>query len=501
MTRRTAISVMTTPLLARGSRTFDRDFGYALDAAAAIRAGDISSVELTTHVFGRIERFDAKVNAFVYQMRDEALAKARRIDAAVARKENLPPFAGVPIVVKEAFGVAGRPCTWGIPGLKNAIPATNADAVQRLLDSGAVLIGATNVPVELKDEQTYNDIYGTTNNPWDLTRTPGGSSGGTSAALAAGMGFLGLGTDAGGSIRGPAHCCGIFGHKPTLDIVSLRGCSPGGARSEAGFSGLISVAGPMARSTADLETAMRVLGGSTPPDSVAYSWKLPAPRHTRLRDFRVGYILEDPMTPVSSEIKPAIESAVLAVEKAGAQVQRGWPADFSLQESFSHYFILLNALGFSLASPQRQAQEKANFAAGKDDIRAAGALIDFASWQSHNLRRLALRALWQRYFEHIDVFLMPVLPVAAFPHDHSEQARRVLSTPEGPLPYLQATLSYPSVANLTGCPATAAPVGKTSTGLPVGIQILGPYLEDATPIQFAGLLAEETGGFSPPTGY
>src|SRR5262249_23725560 len=144
--------------------------------------------------------------------------------------------------------------------------------------------------------------------------------------------------------------CGIFGHKPTLDLVSLRGSAPGGARLDAGFSNLISVAGPMARAAEDLEAAMRVLGGPTIPDSVAYSWNLPAPRHKQLRDFRVGYIVEDPMTPVSSEIKPTITSVVRAIDKAGAKVQAGWPAEFSLQELFSHYFVLLNALNFSLAS-------------------------------------------------------------------------------------------------------------------------------------------------------
>src|SRR5262249_52231213 len=150
---------------------------------------------------------------------------------------------------------------------------------------------------------------------WDLSRTPGGSSGGAAAALAAGLGFLGLGTDLGGSIRAPAHCCGIFGHKPTLDVVSLRGCAPGGVRMDPGFSSLMSVAGPMARTAGDLDLAMRVLGGPTPPDSVAYTWKLPVARHDRLPDFRVGYILEDPMVPISSEVKPVLESAVQAVEK------------------------------------------------------------------------------------------------------------------------------------------------------------------------------------------
>jgi amidase len=162
---------------------------------------------------------------------------------------------------------------------------------------------------------------------------------------------------------------------------------------------------------------------------------------------------------------------------------------------------MLWAFMFSVAPPEEQAQQRAQLGARKDDPQAAGSLIDFASWQRHNLRRIAFRAAWQQYFRNFDAFLLPALPVPAFPHDHTEQVRRTLATPEGPLPYLQALLSYMSVAILTGCPATVAPAGKTAKGLPVGIQILGPYLEDATPIRLASLLANENGGFTPPQGY
>jgi amidase len=502
MTRRNAVSTLAASLAARGGApAFDPDFGSALQAAAAIAARKISAVELTRHVFQRIDQFQPKLNAFVYQMRQEALEAAGRADEAVARKRKRPPLAGVPVVIKESFGVAGRPCTWGVPALRDARAPANSTAVQRLLDAGAVPIGGTNVPLELMDGQSYNEIYGTTNNPWDLTRTPGGSSGGIAAALAAGLGFLGLGSDIGGSIRAPAHCCGIFGHKPTLDVVSFRGHAPGGQLAPAGFSTLLACGGPMARTAADLEAALRVLAGPEPPDSVAYAWRLPPPRHQQLRGFRIGYVLEDPMVHVSSEIQPALESAVRALERAGAKLQRGWPPGFSLLDLFSHYLDLLWAFNFSVAPPQEQARQRVEFTRHKDDPRAAGSLIDFASWQRHNLSRYGLRALWQQYFRDVDAFLLPALPVPAFPHDHSEMSGRMLPTPEGPLPYLPGLLGYMSVAILTGCPATVAPAGKTASGLPVGIQILGPYLEDATPIRLAGLLARENGGFTPPPGY
>jgi amidase len=502
MTRREALALLAAPLAARAATAvFDPNFGSAVDAAAAIGAGKISSVELTQHVFRRIDKFQPRLNAFVYQMREEALARARRADEAVARKEKRGPLAGVPVVVKESFGIAGRPCTWGIPALKDSRAPANSTVVERLLDAGAVIVGATNVPLNLMDGQSYNSIYGTTNNPWDLTRTPGGSSGGTAAALAAGLGFLGIGSDIGGSIRAPAHCCGIFGHKPTLDLVGFRGHAPGGGLVDPGFTTLLAVAGPMGRTAEDLEAALRVIGGPEAPDSLGYSWRLPAPRQERLREFRIGYVLDDPMVPVSSEVKPALESAVRALEKGGAKMQPGWPAGFSFSEFFSTYVFLLSAFTYSTAPPEEQERQRAEFAAVKDHPFAAGSLADFASWQRRNFRRLAYRAFWQKYFRNVDAFLLPALPVPAFPHDHSEQSRRTLATPEGQLPYLPALLSYMSLAVLTGCSATVAPAGKTAKGLPVGIQILGPYLEDATPIKLAGLLAKENGGFTPPPGY
>ena len=508
MNRRDTLALLASPLLTGLApaqtpppSAFDANFGSARDAAAAIAARKISSVELTKHVFERIDKFQPALNAFVYQTREDALARARRADEAVARGGKLGAFNGVPVVIKESFAIAGHPCTWGIPALKDVKAGSNANAVQRLLDAGAVIVGATNVPLNLMDGQSYNDIYGTTNNPWDVTRTPGGSSGGTAAALAAGLGFLGIGSDIGGSIRSPAHCCGIFGHKPTLDIVGLTGHAPGGQIGAPGWSTLLAVAGPLARTAEDLEAALRVLAGPEKPDSVAYSWKLPPARHEGLRDFRIGYVLEDSMFPVSSEVKPALESAVRACEKAGAKMQQGWPQGFSLGEFFSNYVFMLSAFNMSTMPPPEQARMRAEYMTNKRDPFAEGSLASFADWQQRNFQRLGFRAAWQRYFQNVDAFLLPALPVPAFPHDHSELARRVLKTPEGSLPYMSALLGYMSLAVLTGCPATVAPAGKTSKGLPVGIQILGPYLEDATPIRLAGLLAKQNGGFTPPPGY
>jgi len=479
---------------------FDPDFGSATEAAAAIRGRKISSVELTQHLLRRIDAFQPKLNAYVYQFREEALAAARQADELPARNSATGAFHGVPVNVKESFGVQGRPCTWGVPAFKDVKAPQHAVPVRRLLDSGAILLGATNVPLNLMDAQSFNEIYGVTNNPWDLSRTPGGSSGGSAATLAAGMAFLSIGSDIGGSIRNPASFCGIYGHKPTLDIVNMSGHLPGGVQTSPGFSTLLAVAGPMARSAEDLEAALRVLAGPEPPDSKAYQWTLPAPRHERLADFRIGYVLEDPAVPVSAETKSVLESAVRACEKAGATVKQGWPEGFQFSELLDTYFFMLGAFDFSALPPgvQQQARERI---AQRTDSMAQGSLSTFADWQTRNRKRLGYRARWEKFFESVDVFLLPTTFTTAFPHDRRPTEVRTLSMPEGgEQPFLNL-LAYITPATLTGCPATTAPAGLSKSGLPVGLQIVGPYLEDATPIRFAQLLAREIGGFQAPPGF
>ena len=435
---------------------FDPDFGSALDAATAIRARKISSVELTHHTLRRIDAFQPKLNAYVYQLRDQALEAAKQADQAIAGNSatGVGVLQGVPINVKESFGVQGQPCTWGVPEFKNAKAAADSVPVRRLKDAGAILLGGTNVPKFLMDGQSFNEIYGVTNNPWDVARTPGGSSGGSAASLAAGMAFFSIGSDIGGSIRTPCAFCGIYGHKPTLDIVNMSGHLPGGLQVNPGFSTLLAVGGPMARTAADLEAGLCILAGFEPPDSKAFQWTLPQPRHQKLRDFRIGYVLEDPAVPVSTETKSVLEAAIRACEKAGGEK--------------------------------------------RSDSLAKGALSGFAEWQGKNLRRLAYRAMWEKFFESVDVLLLPTAFTTAFPHDPTAPDQRQIPMPEGGSRSFWDLLAYITPATLTGCPATTAPAGLSKSGLPVGLQIIGPYLEDATPIAFARLLAEEIGGFQAP---
>ena len=482
----------------------DLDFATALQAAEAIRTKKISSVELTERMFARIDHYNPQLNVFAYQLREDALAQAKKADAALGKLSGNSTggvFHGVPITVKESFAVAGHPCTWGFPPLRDSKAPQNSDVVNHLLsDAGAVLLGATNVPVALSDWQSYNPIYGQTNNPWDVMRSPGGSSGGSAAGLAAGLGYLSVGSDIGGSIRVPAHFCGLFGHKPTLDLVSLQGHISGGNPGLPDFSTLLAVGGPLARSAQDLLAALKVLGGPSGWDAKAWKWQMPEPRARSLKDFRVGYVIDDSIAPPTPEVKALLENAIEKLGRAGAKMKPGWPEGFKPAELLANYVFMLEAFLYSTAPPEEQ--ERLRKTVG-DMVGAknSGAMSSFAGWQQQNIRRLAYRAQWQAYFNQVDVFLSPVAFSAAFPHDHSEpQDQRTIATSAGPRRYMDM-LNWIAPATLTGCPATVAPAGRTPQGLPVGIQIMGPFWEDATPITFADLLSKEVGGFAAPPGY
>src|SRR6185295_14087725 len=233
------------------SSEFKPAFATARETADAVRKKHISAGELVSTTLERIDRHNPKLNAIVWQDRDEALARARRADDALARGNVVGALHGVPVTIKESFAYLGSPNTWGLPSLEDAISPRTAVAVERLESAGAIVVGKTNVPVMLGDWQSYNPIYGTTNNPWDLTRTPGGSTGGGAAALAAGLGCLTIGSDLAGSIRIPAHFCGVYGHKPTLGLVSMAGFQPGPWDGSPGYPMDLSVAGPLARSARD----------------------------------------------------------------------------------------------------------------------------------------------------------------------------------------------------------------------------------------------------------
>lgn len=426
-------------------------------AADLVRRKVISSRELTEQVLSRIDAENPRVNAVVELRREAALAEADAAD----RSEPTGPLHGVPITIKEALHVTGMHSTWGNPAFREFLADRDATVVRRLREAGAIVVGTTNVAFMLGDfGQTGNELYGTTVNPWDPSRTPGGSSGGAAAALAAGMTFLDYGSDLAGSIRIPASFCGVYGLKPSAGIVPLGGFQPPGPPVPPSDMTYLGVIGPMARSAADLCTALRATAGPEGAAAKAYSWTLPPPRRQRLADFRVGVVLDDPNSSVTDEVGAVLSNVVDAVALSGATVTEGWPKDVDPRRSGGCFAAHLDYF-FAL----QQGRELPGFA-------------------EQEARRMALRAAWSRYFEDVDVFLCPTIFTPPFRHDTRPMVERTIDG----RPYTEQAF-WITHASIAGLPAVAAPAGRTEDGLPVGIQVIGPLYEDDTAITFAELLA------------
>src|SRR5256884_1091316 len=268
----------------------DTSFQSASALASLIRRKKIGCAELLELYLARVEKYNPTLNAIIATDLEGARKRARAADRALARKKPWGPLHGVPMTIKESYDVVGMPTTWGVPELKDHVPPRNALAVDRLLGAGVVLFGKTNVPIYLADYQSYNAIYGTTNNPWDLSRAPGGSSGGSAAALAAGLTGFEAGSDIGSSIRNPAHFCGVYGHKPTWGIVPRTGQALPWQQAPVD----IDVVGPLARSAEDLAIALSVMAGPDAIEGAGWQLRLRSPRQKRLRDFTVALMRDAP---------------------------------------------------------------------------------------------------------------------------------------------------------------------------------------------------------------
>ena len=474
------------------------------ELTAALAARKVSSAELVDLAVARIEARDGKLNAVV--VRDFVRAKAAAIEAdkALARGEKRP-LLGVPITVKEAFNVAGLATTWGIPAGKGFQPREDALAVQRLKAAGAVVLGKTNVPLALGDFQSYNEIYGQTNNPWDVGRTPGGSSGGAAVSLAAGFVPLELGSDIGGSLRNPAHFCGVFAHKPSQGLLPGRGHIPPGVQAIPNEVDL-NVIGPMARTAADLALAFDILAGPDGPQATAYRLALPDSRQSELKKFRVLVIDEHPLLPTSRDVRGALDRIVERISKVGAKVARSSPLvpDLALQgRTFAR--LLTSVFGADVPdSVYARLQDVAKSIPSTDTSLQSegvrGVVLSHRDWVKADRVRAGLAQRWRELFREFDVVLCPVMPTTAFPHDHSEISTRRIAIDDKDVSYRDQSM-WAGVATLTGLPATAMPIGISEGGLPIGMQIVGPYLEDRTPLAFAALAEREFGGFTPPPGY
>jgi amidase len=478
-------------------------FQSALRLGRMLRARRISSRELLQECLLQHALHNPTINAVIYTSIDRAKKAATAADRRIAKGKSLSPFDGIPMTIKESFDWAGAPSTWGDPDLKNNVPHTNAVALQRMTDAGAVLYGKTNVPIHLADWQSFNAIYGTTHNPWDVTRTPGGSSGGAAAALATGMSALEVGSDIGSSIRNPAHYCGVFGHKPTYGVVPYRGHLMPGSVSISD----ITVAGPLARSAKDLTAMMRILVGSEGIEARGQRLTLPKAAQTSLKDFRVAIKLSSSMSEVEQSYQNALVSLGQFLKKRARRISFEASPAFSDEEAYENFITLLRA-----TSTKRMGEEEIEAAALKAKAFAANDKsyvammtrafgLSHGAWLKANERRHQLRQVWDAFFDDWDVLLCPVAASAAWKHDQVGERHERLIPVNGKM---VSTIDQRFWAGYSGnfyLPSTVAPLDLSPEGLPVGVQIITREYGDYTSLRFAELLEQEWRGFMAPPGF
>ncbi|MGH9274198.1 MAG: amidase family protein [Acidimicrobiales bacterium] len=444
----------------------------ATSLAAAIRAKEISSRELLTSFLDRIDKLNGPINAVVTLDAERALAAADDADAATARGESFGPLHGLPTTIKDAIATAGIRSTGGAVELSDHVPTADAPAVARLKAAGAIVFGKTNLPRWSGDLETFNDIFGTTNNPWDLDRIPGGSSGGAGAAVAAGLTSFELGTDIGGSVRIPSHFNGVFGLKPSFGVVPQRGYLD---HTEGGTIDVdINVFGPLARSADDLELLLGVLAGPDSEQAVAWSLDLPPAKGS----YRVGVWFDEPTCPVARDYRGLLTAAADRLADAGLKVEEAHPpVDFGAQ------VMTFNLMVLAAMSPSQPAE-------------IADTLGSHHQWIRQAIERNRLRAIWAEWFESYDILLCPVTPSAALPHKQGEFAMRTMTIDDVERSYFD-NVAWTGLIGVVGLPSAVPPIGRTPDRLPVGVQCVAPYLRDRDAIDVARML----GTYEPPPGF
>lgn len=471
----------------------------ATELADALDRRELSSREAVDHAADRIARLDGPINAVVLTDLERAKNEAGAIDDERAAGAELGPLAGVPMTIKDSFSTKGMVTTSGSPTLADHVPTEDAWPVAAMRSAGAVVIGKTNLPIWAGDLQSYNEVYGTTSNPYDIERTPGGSSGGSAAALASGFTPLEIGSDIGGSIRIPSHMAGVVGHKPSYGVVPAHGQIPGppGTLTLADLA----VAGPMARSVADLELGLELMAGPNRWEHPAWRLELPPTRATDASSFRVAAWLDDDHCPIDSESRTMLEGLVELLRGQGATVADDARPSFSLEKVATTFHALLQA---ALAGGESRetievfaADEGTGFASNAR--RSLG--MRHREWLSNNERRLQMRRQWETFFEDYDVMLMPVCMLPALRHDHSEPFHGRTLEVNGESRSYWEMITWMAPAGACYLPATVVPVGLTASGLPVGVQIVGPYLNDKTTLAFAQMVTDVVGPLPRPTGF
>jgi amidase len=469
----------------------------ATELAAAIRSGDTTAVEALNLLVARVERLDGPINSVVQWDLDRARSDAEAADARLAAGVDVGPLHGVPMTIKDSFSTAGCTTTSGAPELADHVPTEDAWPVARLRDAGAVLFAKTNLPYFAGDVQSFNDVYGTTNNPHGIDRTPGGSSGGAAAALAMGFTPIELGSDIGGSIRVPCHYSGVMGLKTSYGIVPSHGQIPGlpGTLSVADLA----VTGPMARTVDDLELELDILAGPDRWSTPAWRLDLPAPRTRDVTQLRIAAWIDDDHCAVDTDTRSALGDLCDGLRAAGAHVDDTARPAPSLHEMHDVFETLL----FTALSGEHP-RDKIEYLAADDSDTIAGHVrrrtaSRHREWLAANERRHQHRERWSEFFDGFDAILLPVHPRAAIPHDHTApMTDRMITIDGAERPYMDL-FRWIAPAGASYLPATVVPIGVDRDGLPIGVQIVGPFLHDRTTLEVARHVTAITGGCPRPT--
>ncbi|MCP3991302.1 MAG: amidase [Actinomycetia bacterium] len=481
----------------------DVQYLSAAELVAKLQSRELSAVEALDALADRVDRRNPEINVVVTTDLERARDQARAVDQARAAGYDLGPLAGLPMTVKDSLMTEGMRTTSGAPELSDLVPDRDAAPVARLRQAGAVIYGKTNLPIYAGDVQSYNEVFGTSNNPWDISRSVGGSSGGSAGALAAGFTPLEVGSDIGGSIRNPAGMCGVVGHKPSYGIVSAKGQIPGppGTLTQAD----IAVVGPMARTVGDCRLGLDLLAGADDWHRSGWSLNLPPARGTSPEGLRVAIWANDDHCPVDPEIEAAITVVGTELASAGAIVDAdARPEGFDFAKADAVFGQLLGGAmcgGYPLAEIEKMARRLGEGDELVGDLGVEAATQRHRAWLTNNERRLQMRARWRQFFEDWDVVLAPISPTVAIPHDHSApMTLREIMVAGETRPYLSQT-QWMGLFGVVYLPATAVPIAVHSNGLPIGVQVVGPFLEDQTCLAVAECIETISGGTRRPPGW
>ncbi|MGE7438181.1 amidase [Kitasatospora sp. NPDC001175] len=457
----------------------------------ALNRGEVSSRELTTAHLDRITSHP-EYNAVVTLGAEAALAAAAAADEQRARGRTTA-LLGLPITLKDALETEGLRTTCGSAELSEHVPGRDADAVARMRAAGAVILGKTNTPPLCQGIQTSNELFGTTPNPHDPHRTTGGSSGGSAAAVAAGLSPLDIGSDLAGSLRLPGHYCGVYSLRPTFGVVPNRGHIP----RPPGWlttSDMLCI-GPLGRSAADLALALGVLAGPAPHDSTAWRLELPPPRHERLADYRIGFWADDSFCPVDAATRALLEELERTLRNTGVRISDSAPP-VDMASSDRLFRSLMLAGSAASAPPQAYAAEveASRKLSPGDESPGAQYLRDrtmsHRDWLQANEERRRLQDRWAAYFGDVDVLITPAAPTAAVPDQTDVPVSERYITVDGRRRGYWEQTTWLNLAGLVHLPAATVPLGRTREGLPLGVQLIGPHLGDRTVVKVAGLLGE-----------